>query len=131
MRARDEVVDAREEGVDDGDRLRSVAAAFLLQQALGIEQVPIGLSELSQTALVRIARRAHHPIPPRLHNVEGAVHADALWLVPERVDVGRARGLSRERNQRERRNDICGDQATLHDTTYREHCGLEAIMRQQ
>jgi len=54
-------------------------------------------------------RAARHSLPPLLGDVEGAVDADPLWLVPERVDIGCASGLSRERNQRERRNNGCGD----------------------
>src|SRR5205823_8033328 len=113
------------------DRLWSSAAAFLLQHGIAVEQVRIGLSELSQPALSRIAGGSRDTIPPRLDDVEGTVGADPLRLVPERVHIGCARGVGRERGKRKCRNNICGDQAASYDTTHREQGGLGMIIRQR
>src|ERR1700730_18897229 len=130
MRARDEVVGAGEKGVDDRDRLRTGAAALLLEQRIGVEQIRVGLGELRQPTLGRIALRApRDSIPPFLDDIESAIDADALRLVPERVDIGCASGLSRDRKQRKRRHNACGDETALHDTTYKEHCRLGKSMR--
>jgi len=124
IRTGNEVVDTGEQRVDDRDRLRAGAAPLPLQQAIGAEQVGVGLRERVHAALRRIVLRAvRHAVQPFLDHVEGTVGAHALRLVPECVDVGRTRRLRGERNQRERCNHGSGDQASLHDATQREHQG--------
>ena len=102
-----------------------------LKQRIGVEQIGVRPSQLVEAALGRIALgAAGQAIPPALDDVVRAVDADAVRLVPQRVDFRTRGGGHRQGRQRQCNRDARRKQAALYDTTDWEHDGLVKIMAQ-
>src|SRR4029077_4487091 len=112
-------------------RLRPGIGALPLKQRIGVEQIGVRPSQLVEAALGRIALgAAGQAIPPALDDVVRAVDADAVRLVPQRVDLRSGVGGHKQRRQRQCTRDARREQAALYDTTNWEHDGLVKIMAQ-
>src|SRR5207245_10857406 len=113
VHASDRGVEARQQRIDAWHGMRAGVGAGLRQQAVGIQEVRIRLSQLGQPPLGLVSSRgSSRLVPPLLKEVPAAVRAQAAGLVPQAVYAYRPRRFAggRGKGGKDQAEDHSGEQ---------------------